>query len=369
MLRYLLLFLILSASSSGEVLNVYFGTGGGSAAGIYHTTLDTKKGRLGQVTLAAEVTAPGFLAWNVNKDRLYSISNDQDVPALVAYAVQQDGKIEEINRVPMQAGRAAHLAVHPSESFLITAHYGSGKVSVFPVAADGSIHVSTQIIQHKGASGVVEKRQKSPHPHWAGFSPDGKYAFIPDLGADQIVIYSVEPNSVGLKQVGTAKTLPGGGPRHMRFSPDGNFIYLLNELTLAVTTFKYNPSNGSAQRLTTTPALTEEVKAREVFNSASEILVHPNGKFLYSGNRGNDSVTVYAADPNSGELKVIEVEPVRGAWPRNINLDSTGSWLLAAGADSNTVSLFRIDPDTGELQFQRKGSINVPNAICILLKD
>ncbi|MEM6884644.1 MAG: lactonase family protein [Verrucomicrobiota bacterium] len=352
-----------------EVVDVYFGTGGDEAKGIYHSRLDIEKGRLGQLSLAAKVAAPGFMAWSADKSRLYSISNDLQAPAVLAYHVQPDGKLTEINKVLMEADRAAHIAVHPSGTFLITAHYGSGKVSVFPISEDGLLKPATQIIQHQGGSGVIKKRQSKPHPHWSGFSPDGKFAFIPDLGMDQIVIYSVATGQPGLKPVGAAETVPGGGPRHMRFSIDGKFIYLLNELTLSVTTFAYDASDGSTEQLTTTPALSDEVKSKEVFNSASEILVHPNGKFVYTGNRGNDSVTVYSADPESGKLEVLDVEPIRGAWPRNINLDESGTWLLAAGADSNTISLFRINPDTGELQFQRKGSINVPNAICILLKD
>ena len=122
----------------------------------------------------------------------------------------------------------------------------------------------------------------------------------------------------------------------------------------------------TAKRLSTTKSLTDEVKAKEAFNSAAEILVHPNGKFVWSSNRGNDSITCYQVDPATGELTVTEVEPIRGAWPRNINIDPTSSWLLAAGADSGTVSVHKIDQESGELQFQTKGIINVPKPICIL---
>ena len=97
--------------------------------------------------------------------------------------------------------------------------------------------------------------------------------------------------------------------------------------------------------------------------------MHPNGKFVYSANRGNDSVTVYRADRKTGELSVTEVESIRGSWPRNINMDSTGKWLLAAGAQSNTISVFEIDQETGELTFPTGRVVNVPGVICILLND
>lgn len=363
-----LIFLVVS-SLHAEDVNVYFGTGSKEAAGIYRATLDTEKGKLSKPTLAAEVEFPGFLAWSPDRTRLYAVARDQKKSIVVAYEILSNGELKRLNASLMEAGNGSHLAVHPSGKFLITAHYGSGKVSVFPLALDGAIGKCSQIITHEGGSNIVAKRQNKPHPHWTGFSPDGKFAFVPDLGLDQIVIYQVESDKPELKLSGMAQSVPGGGPRHMKFSVDGKFIYLLNELSLSVTSFAYDIATGSAKMLTTTPALTKAAKAKEGFNSASEILVHPNGKYVYSANRGHDSVTAYTADPKSGELKVIEVEPIRGAWPRNINMDSSGAWLLAAGADSNTISIFSIDPDTGELQFQRKSSINVPNAICILIQD
>ena len=152
----------------------------------------------------------------------------------------------------------------------------------------------------------------------------------------------------------------------MRFSPDGKFIYLLNELSLSVTTFAWDAETGTAKRLSTTPALSEEAKAAESFNSSAEILVHPSGKFVYSSNRGHDSVTVFSADTATGKLEVIQVQPIRGAFPRNINLDPTATWLLAAGADSGTVAAHRIDPQTGKLTYQRGVIIQVPAPIGIL---
>ncbi len=373
-LKYWTLVLTLIAGVQHPTLNatevkVYFGTGGKEAQGIYYAVFNREKGKLSGVRLAAAIDSPGFLAWNPERTRLYAVASMEKQACVAAYAVESDGQLRLINTSPMEAGGGAHLAVHPSGKFLITAHYGTGKVSVFPIAEDGRIEKCVQIIQHEGGSGVVEKRQSKPHPHWSGFSPDGKFALIPDLGMDQIVIYAVESEKIGLRQVGAAESLPGAGPRHMRFSADGRFIYLLNELTLSVTTFAYDAANGSAKRLTTTPALSEQVKAQEGFNSASEILVHPNGRFVYSANRGHDSITAYLADPQTGVLTVTEVEPIRGAWPRNIQMDKSGKWLLAAGADSNTVSVFQIDQVSGELQFQRKSSINVPGPICILIQD
>ncbi len=349
-----------------HAFDLYFGTGGRSAAGIYQAEFDPIKGTLTDIRLATEVNAPGFLAFSPDRKTLYAVATPDPEPAVVAYRIVEDGALESLNSQPIGDGAGCHIAVHPSGQFLLTAQYGGGSVAVFPIEADGKLGPRSQLLEHRGGSKVDPKRQNRPHPHWVGFSPDGHFAFVPDLGCDEIVVYKVNVTNSGIEPHGVVPALPGSGPRHMKFSADGNFIYLLNELSLSVTTFKYDAAAGTTQRQSTTPSLSEHCKAQESYNSASEILVHPSGQFVYTANRGHDSVTAYRANPETGELSVIEVEPIRGSWPRNINLDASGRWLFAAGAHSNTVAVFAIDQATGELQFQRNSVQNIPHVFCIL---
>ena len=105
-------------------------------------------------------------------------------------------------------GGGCHIAVHPSGKFLLTAQYGGGSVALFPIDSSGKLDEPT-VTEHKGGSKVVERRQQSPHPHWTGFSPDGKYALVPDLGLDQIVIYKVDPKTGKLRyQHGSVVNVP-----------------------------------------------------------------------------------------------------------------------------------------------------------------
>lgn len=366
MKTFLSSFLLTLAVSHAETVPVYFGTGGRESKGIYRADFDSEKGALSGATLAAEIGGPGFLAWHPSGSVLYAVAKTPDGAGVAAFSKDDKGALTLLNTAPSGDGGGAHIAVHPSGKFLLTAQYGGGSTACFKLDADGKLSGPATVHEHEGGSKVVGKRQDSPHPHWCGFSPNGKFAFVPDLGMDSIVIYKVDGEQASISQHGVAASVPGGGPRHMRFSVDGKFIYLLNELSLSVSTFAYDAAAGTAKLVSTTPSLAEDVKAKETFNSASEILVHPNGKFVYSANRGNDSVTVYLADPATGKLTVTEVEPIRGAWPRNINLAPNANWLLAAGAHSNTVSVFAIDPNTGELAYQRDRVINVPGPICVL---
>lgn len=348
-----------------DAVPVYFGTGGPGAKGIYRAWFDPQKGKLSAAELAVEVGSPGFLALHPDGTKLYAVANFPGGPGAIGYKIGAGGALEVINSAPTGDGGGAHIAVHPSGKFLLTAQYGGGSTALFPLDAAGRLGAA-QLIKHEGGSGVVKPVQEKPHAHWAGFSPDGRFALVPDLGLDGIVIYRIDLAQPAIARHGFAASVPGGGPRHMKFSPDGKFIYLLNELSLSVTTFAWDAAAGTARRLADVPALSAEAKAREAMNAAAEILVHGNGRFVYSSNRGHDTVTVYRADPATAALTVIQVQPVRGAFPRNIALSPDGGWLLAAGADSNTVAVHRVNPATGELTYQTKGVINVPAPICIV---
>ena len=347
-----------------EPINVFFGTGGRGAEGINHSTFNPENGKFSPVKLAAKVGSPGFLTLHPNGKILYSVGRWEGGTGAIGYQVT-GGELKEFTRMACPDGGGCHIAVHPNGKFLLTAQYGGGSVALFPLDSSGKLGKPT-VTEHKGGSKVIKGRQQSPHPHWTGFSPDGKYALVPDLGLDQVVIYKVDPSKPVISPHGVGQSVPGGGPRHMRFSTNEKFIYLLNELTLSVTTFAWDATKGTAKTLTTEPSLTRQDKEAETFNSSAEILVHPNGKFVYSSNRGHDSVTVYKANPENGKLKAIQVQPIRGAFPRNINITPDATWLLAAGADSNTVAAHRVDPKTGKLLYQRGSIVNVPSPICIL---
>jgi 6-phosphogluconolactonase len=335
-------------------------------AGIYRTTLDTETGALDKPELAAEIAAPGFLALNPGGTRLYSLCRLPDGEGGIASFEIADGhSLRQLNTQPTGDGEACHLAVDPSAKCLFTAQYGTGSVCAYPLGADGTIGPRTAHVRHTG-SGPNRARQEGPHPHWVGTDPTNRYLLVPDLGTDEIVIYRLDVAKADIAPHGHGHCAPGAGPRHMKFHPNGRFVYVINELDLSVTAFRFvaDADEGTHilapfQTITTLP---EEL--REGANSGSQIRIHPSGRFLYAANRGHDSIAAFAIDQDSGRLTFIEREAVRGSHPRNFNIDPTGKWLLAAGRDSNTISLFRIDGESGSLIYTGT-TVNSPAPICI----
>ena len=358
-------------SAVAEQINVWFGTKTperGLSQGIYHALFDNESGMLTEPTLAAEANHPGFLTMHPNGKVLYAVASLPTGPAVSAYQIKQvDGKtkLDLMNSVATGDGTAVHLAVDRSGKVLMTAQYNGGSTALFDLAEDGSIKSRRQLLKHSGGSGIVDGRQDAPHAHWVGTSPDNQFAFVPDLGIDQVVIWKLDVGAAKLTPHGFGVCPPGSGPRHMKFNPDGTHIYVLNEFSLSITTFAYDKAAGTMTPLQTIETLDETTKSKEDFNSASEIRVHPSGKFVYAANRGNDSISVFRVDKTTQKLTLVEVESIRGSWPRNFNLDPTGKWLVAAGQHSNTAAVFSIDQSSGELTFVRR-SVMVPSPICVL---
>jgi 6-phosphogluconolactonase len=368
-MRYLILMLtiaLLHGKSSAEQVPVWIGMSAprfGEKEGIYRTTLNTETGALDKPELAAEIGSPQFLAMGPTGKRLYAVCRLPDGEGGVAvFEIADDNKsLRLLNTQPTGDGESCHLAVDPTGRCLFTAQYGTGSVCAYPLKEDGTIGTRTAHVRHTG-TGPNLQRQEGPHPHFVTTDPTNKFLMVPDLGADQIIIYKTDLAAARIEPHGAGRSPAGAGPRHMKFHPGGKFAYVLNELDLSVTAYKYDDKAGTLTEVQTISTLPEQ--AREVPSSGSEIRMHPSGKFLYTANRGHDSIAAFKIDPQTGKLAFIEHESIRGCHPRNFNVDPTGNFLVVAGRDSNTLSAFRINPDAGNLVYA--GSVvNSPSPICV----
>lgn len=345
-----------------DVLDVWIGTGGGPAKGIYHATFNTKNGKISETTLAAEIKSPGFLAMHPKGTHLYAVGT-LDEPCVAAYSISgklKDAKLAFVNSVAIGDGGAAHIAIDPTGSMILTAQYGGGSTAAFSVNKDGSLNERTALIDH------MDETKKS-HAHWAGFSPDNRFGFVPDLGFDKVIIYKVDPKTAKITPHGAGILPPGAGPRHMKFHTTAKWAYVLHEHDLAVTVYDYDAKAGSMKAKQTILTVPKDELADLKAKSCSEIRVHPSGKFVYAANRGHDTITAFRVNQDTGTLEVIEREHVRGATPRNFNLDPSGKWLIAAGQQSHNLAVFEVNQDTGELIYNVSNVLS-PAPICVLFQ-
>jgi 6-phosphogluconolactonase len=244
-----------------------------------------------------------------------------------------------LNTVSSRGDGPCHLALDPSGRWLFAANYGGGSVAEFPVHDDGTLGEASAFVQHAGSS-VNRQRQAGPHAHETVLSPDGNTVFVPDLGLDRIFSYKVgglTPNDPPYTTIA-----PGAGPRHLAFTPNGRYAYVMTEMTASVVAFRHE--GGKFEELRTLP--TAEPAAGI---SGAEIAVHPNGKFVYASTRGANTIASFAIDADKGTLTPVERTPSGGKTPRNFAIDPTGAYLFAANQDSDNVVIFRIDARTGRL--------------------
>lgn len=352
----------------GQSTDVWVGT---AKTGIYHATLNVESGKLSAPTLASETSGAGFLAMHPNGQVLYSTNreNDGSVTAfsITSSASSQNLKLKKLQSIPTGDGGAACVAIDKQGKVLMSAQYGGGSTSTYRLNPDGDLLSRVANIEHGKGSGVNAKRQATAHPHWVGASPDNQFLLVPDLGTDQVFQYKLNGETGGIVLKSKIPLPPGSGPRHMKFHPSGEYAFVLNELTLTINVFHYDQSSGNFHGVQNIETLPLKLKDRHL-NSAAEIRVHPTGKFVYSSNRGHDSISVFRFHPQKNQLEFVERESVRGATPRNFNIDPSGKWLLAAGQNSNTLAVFEINQSTGELTYARQ-IVNLPAPICVLFKN
>ena len=353
-------------SSSAQKYRVYVGTyTGGDSEGIYSFDFDSSTGATTPVKLVAEATNPSFLAVHPSGKYLFSVNetgefDGQKSGGLTAFAVDPvSGELKSLNQVASGGGAPCHIVVDKTGKSLLTANYSGGNVCVNAIGSDGQLGQRTSLQQHKGSS-ANQQRQKEPHAHSINLDPQNHFAFVADLGTDEVVIYRFDSKTQILKPHAKTEVKPGSGPRHFSFHPSGKFAYLINELSNTITVFRYDAENGKLDTIQTISTLPEGYAGTSY---TAEVLVHPSGKFVYGSNRGDDSIAVFSI-ADDGRLSLVEIESTGGKTPRNFGIDPTGHFLFAENQASDSIELFKIDSITGHLEPTGQ-TIEVATPVCI----
>lgn len=335
--------------------------------GIYAVHFNPDTGEFTGLMLAAEARNPSFLEMNPNGRVLYALGEGAFNGATGGGAVAFNydpatGKLTPLNTEPTDGLGVAHLKVDATGRTLILASYNGGDVTAFSLDATGRIGALTSKARQTGKLGPNTGRQDKPHPHSVTISPDNRFAYVCDLGLDKIFRYQLDPAAATLSAGGETSTEPGVGPRHSKFSADGKFFYVINELIGSVSVFAADAATGALTPLQSIPTLPADFKGE---NTCAEIRLSPDGRFVYGSNRGHDSIAVFARDQANGTLTLVEIVPCGGKHPRNFNLTPDGRWLICASRDTNNMVSFRIDAKTGRLT-PSGHSVTIPAPVCVL---
>ncbi len=341
-------------SKSSKVTRVYISTyteHGGD--GIYLAELNTSTGDLQLIKQVAAVKKASFLALHPNHRYLYSTCEvdecrDSKGGAVAAYKLNADtGSLTLLNHQPSGGEGPHYLSLDREGKNALVANYHAGSVAILPIGADGTLGVATATVLHHGSS-VNKSRQTGPHPHAIDADPPDRFVFVPDLGTDEVVAYRFNPGAGTLapNNPSALATTPGAGPRHIAFHPNGKWAYVINELDSTLNALRYDSERGVLTQMDTVSTLPAGAKEE---NITGEVIVHPNGRFLYGSNRGHDSIAVFAIDQTTGRLISLGHCPAGGRSPRNFNIDPSGKFILSANLDSDSVTVLKLDPVTGKL--------------------
>ncbi|MCZ2155970.1 MAG: lactonase family protein [Bryobacterales bacterium] len=344
---------------------------GGASEGIYRAKFEPGTGRIGEPVLAAKTTSPSFLEWHPSKKFLYAVNevrefHGQPGGAATAFSASEDGTLQELNAVSTRGAGPCHLMCSPDGKALVVANYSAGSTTTFRITPDGKLSEAVDVIQHKG-SGPNVQRQKAPHAHGVAMKPyQGKLlTYIADLGIDKVLAFELDTASAKLtpwRAQAEIPLAPGSGPRHLALHPTAPLAFVITELESTLAAFRIDPRTSIW-----TKTDTQNTRARNASgeNYPAEVVVHPNGRFVYGSNRGDENIAIFAIDTATGKLTLRGHVSTGGRNPRSIAISRSGESLLAANQDTGNVVSFKVDADTG-MPRPTGHQIRLEKPVCIL---
>lgn len=354
----------------------------GQSQGIYRLNFNSATGQIDAKPLQViKSDNPSWLTLSKDQRRLFVVNENgpgqsDPVGRVSSYAI--DPKTHElslINQVQSLGNEPTHSSLSADASHLFVSNYSvaedpGGTLAVLPVSADGALKPVVQMSSHP-ASRVNPERQMSSHVHSTVSSPDGRYVFSNDLGADRVFAYRFDPKAnpdLPLTPANPAFVqLPAGsGPRHLLFSADGKHAWLTMEMSAQVAVFDYR--DGSLEQT----QMVDLAAGQPVSDKAAAALhASADGKFLYVSNRGTaNQLLVFAIDPATGHLKELQRRSVEGDHPREFSLDPSGKFVLIANQKSNGIVVVERDAKTGLLgKTVQKLPMDAPSDLKFLLRQ
>jgi 6-phosphogluconolactonase len=334
--------------------------------GIYVFYFDPVDGQLNLIQKVAGKLSPSFLDIDKKGENLYAVyregmNKDDKHGSVAAYQIDSEsGRLALINEQSSEGESPCHISVDPKGDYVYVSHYGNGSFVVLPILKNGGLEKASDVVQIPGQS-VVLPRQSHARTHSALPSKNGKYVYVADLGVDKVLVYSIDRSSGKAVLQSEAAVTPGAGPRHYAIHPKGKFGYLAEEMTSTIAVFIVNSGTGALEQIQRLSALPEGYEGN---NSCADIHTDPDGNFLYTSNRGHNSLAVHAIDQSSGMLSYVTNVPVEGDRPRNFMIHDSGMYVFVANRQTDEIVIFKRIQESGELVFSGE-RVKVPGVVCL----
>lgn len=337
--------------------------------GVYVVELDRENKASKIVQTVHDKQNPTFLALHPNRQFLYvAYREGKDATdkngTIAAYRIdQKTGRLSPLNSYSSMGESPCHVSVDPTGRMLFVSNYRGGNLSAFNLNEDGTLAADPFVIQHEGSS-IHPERQNAAYMHSMIPSLDGQYVYASDLGIDKIMIYKVDADKGALTAAATPfiSSEAGAGPRHFVIHPAIPYAYSVEELSNTVAVYKVDKVNGSLTAEGRVPMLSDEIQSEQ--NTAADIHISKDGKFLYASNRGQDNLAIYRINPRDGGLSPIGHQPTEGKHPRNFKIDNQGELVFVANMQSNNIVVFALNATTGLLE-PTGWELSIPQPACV----
>lgn len=302
-------------------------------------------GHLEVIQVFGDLVNPSYLTLSKDGKHLYAIHGDES--DISSFAVDpRTGKITFLNRQSTHGKNPVHLAIDPSNKYMVVTNHIGASLAILPIAEDGSLLPLTQLLSIDGPIGPHRIEQKQAKPHFNLFDPSGCYVAIPDKGLDRIFIFEFSNGRLNDVPVSFVTAREGSGPRNMVFHPTAPLAFVVNELDSTLTSYHFDQSNGSLNPIYILPTVPPTFTGN---SRASGIAIDKVGQHIYASNRGSDSIALIKVDSSNGHIEFIEAVNTLGITPRFFTLSPDEKMLYALNEDSDTIVAFSRSEQDGRL--------------------
>ncbi|MGQ7249356.1 lactonase family protein [Halomonas sp. V046] len=333
----------------------------GKGIEVYRVTQDAREWE--HLQRMEGLVNPSYLVLNRDGDRLYCLHGDRsDISAFAVHPVT--GELRVLNQASTGGANPVHLALDPSERFIVVSNHISSSVAVIALGGDGHLERVVDLVELSGKLGPHRVEQPFAKPHANPFSPDGRYLMVPDKGLDCVLVFAFDAQSGHLepRPEQTVRSREGAGPRHIDFHPSEPLAFTINELDSTVTSYRFDADSGQLTALQVLPSVSSFYTGD---NRAAGIVVSPSGRYVLVTNRGEDSLGLFEVNTRHARLEYVKTVASGGKTPRFLGFDPDGQ-LHVANEDSDNIATF--DAQSPSALAKPVHQLSTPSPVCLAFR-